>query len=454
MAIVLYLLVFLGITINLSVPASLSNKSNYALLIEGLFVCVISKVIIEFFLKNCNSKDKNEAQHFFLFSLFLSLVLLNLFWTPYLLPSSEKWGFDPQRYYHYAIEFNKYGYYDGWVGSGFNGIVFFYAFIFNIVGYHPLIPLYLNMLLVLLSTLMLYDVFKNTQHLKLRYLLFLLFIPELLYYNMMPAKDNLCQFGMVFIFYGFYKFQSEKKLLHFVFFVFSIALEMLIRFPYALACLLAIGGYILFFSKRVGRSSKYLLLILLVVVSVWGIRFVTSLSSVDGLQEDFAGRIGSTMTGGVEEMEGGSAIAAMLTPHSMIEVFVFGVIRSFLYLFPEGSVSLEWRALGALSQPITGIIAAIFIGVFFSFVSKSFREKDNKNMLLLLFFLSIFFLIGFSTPNFIHQRYRISYDMFYFLILILAYCRYGKKKIIYITKRWLVYLTCLSLLYIILRLTR
>lgn len=448
--ILLFLFCFLGIVLNADVPIALTDLSDLIVIGIGLGVLVLSKYITNFFLNGESDKEKYVLKIFYV-SFIISLLFLKFCWSPFLLPSSENWGFDPQRYYIYAIQVVKNGYFDGWVGSGFDGIVYFYAFLFKLVGYHPLIPLYLNVLLSLLSVLMLYSIFRKSLGNNVKYVSLLLLIPELLYYNVMSAKDTLSQFSLVFIFYFFYRMYWLNKRKAMLPLILSLFFLMFLRLPYGFTAMLVLMIYITFFTNRFSKATKMCIIFIFIPIAIWGLNLASAFSFNDSFQEDLGTRIESYTSGSINAIEHGSAIASYLTPHNSVEVIIFGFIRSIVYLFPEGHCSFfdkyQLSTFGSLTQLISGIMSAVFIGVACLYTKYVFCFKQNKGIVLFLICSLFLLLISFSTPNFIHQRYRISIDYFYYLMIILAFSQIGKVKCLKMVKCYIFSLSCLSFIY-------
>lgn len=450
----LFLICILLIILNVSVPFPLTNLPDIMVIVYGILVLLLGKYISYSFLKHEVCNRKIILKYYYL-SFLISLLFLKYCWTPFLLPNNANWGFDPQRYYIYALQVIQKGYYDGWVGSGFDGIVYIYAFIFRLIGIHPLIPLYLNILLSLLSVLMLYKIFCNHVNNDIKYVGLLLFIPELLYFNVMSSKDTLCQFFLIFVFYYFYKLYWLKNIKSLFFLLLNLSLLLFLRLPYGFAAMSVILVFLLFFTKRVSNSAKLFIISLFLPIAIWGLNITSVLSSSDTMQEDLGARIESYATGNVNALDNGSAIASYLTPHNSFEVFVYGIIRSIFYLFPEGHYTFfdryEINALGGLTQLLSGVVSALLICVAYHYVKKTFKYKYDKGILLILFCLFFMLLISFSTPNFIHQRYRITFDYFYFLLVILAFMQLGKKRCFLVVKKWTLCLFALGLIYMFIK---
>lgn len=428
----LFLVCLFGVILNAYVIPTLTNVSPVLPIFEYFVFFIISYYINNIFLKDYNRKQKDRFFSIYLTSFLISLFLLGVCWVPSLSPSYSDWGFDPQRYYLYAQEVLEKGYYEGWVGSGFNGIVYFYALIFKILGCHPLIPLYVNSIFALTSVLMLFKIFEDKVNTKPHYVAFLLLIPEFLYYNIMISKDTLCQYGVIFIFYEFYKYYKIRHLKSLFFLIISFIFVVIIRPPYAIATLGAIIIFLLFFSLNISIINKSIISVIMLIVVFIGLSYTNLLNSNDSMIIDWGGRIEDTMTGKMNAMEGGSTLAAYLTPHNIIEVFIFGLIRSIAYLSPSGYYRFfdepSWYTFGGLTTLLTGLLTFIMMLVVFQYIIKTLKNKEDNILLLFLLFIFLMLLTGFSTPNIIHSRYRVTYEILYFMFIILSYIEFGKRN--------------------------
>lgn len=452
---ILFFICLLGVLLNICVTPSLTDVSPIIPFFEYFVFFAISWSIVKKFLKGYSKKVKKHFVSIYLMGFFICLFLLDVCWVPNLPSNSPDWGFDPQRYYSYVQEVLEKGYYDGWVGSGMNGIVYFYALIFKIFGCHPLVPLYMNSILALTSVLMLFKMFEKNVYVKPYCVAFLLLIPEFLYYNIMISKDTLCQYGLIFILYEFYRYYKIRKLKNLFYLIVSFILVIVIRSPYAIAALGAIVLFLLFFSPNFSLVKKIMILIIMLLAILIGLSYVNILSSSDSMTNDWGTRIEDTMTGKMNAMEGGSALAAFLTPNNIVEVIIFGFIRSIAYLSPTGYYRFfddpSWYTFAGLTTLLTGIITFGMIFIVFQYIIKVYRNRNDKLSLLLLFFLFTLFLTGFSTPNFIHSRYRVTYEILYFMLAILSYVELGKRNFIKQIKILIAFLLVLIPIYIIMK---
>ena len=113
-----------------------------------------------------------------------------------------------------------------------------------------------------------------------------------------------------------------------------------------------------------------------------GLSYTNILSSGDSMTNDWNSRIEDTMTGNINSMEEGSALAAYLTPNNIVEVFIFGVIRSIAYLSPSGYYRFfdepSWYTFAALTTLLTGLITSGIILVVFQYIIKVYKQKEDR----------------------------------------------------------------------------
>ena len=163
----------------------------------------------------------------------------------------------------------------------------------------------------------------------------------------------------------------------------------------------------------------------------------------------------------IDALDGGSALAAKLTPKSPLQVVIFGIIRSFVYLFPEMYYEFFEKPTAqnfvGLFAGLSGCFLPLFIYPVFYIIYHVLKNKiyiiqdiiERQNVKILAwFFLSLFFLVAFSTPHFIHQRYRLAYDMLYVSLIVIAYDYLGHRKFVGLFKKNVIFLIMLATLYI------
>lgn len=456
LGIILLFLCFVVMLFCIPVEPSLTNCNFFVLVLEFVLVIFVSLFAVN---KTVSKPSRNKYITCYFFSFLISLLLLLFCWSPYLSPNNKEWGFDPQRYYVYAIELLNTGDFEGWVGSGFNGVIYFYSYIFGIVGYHPLIPLYLNMLLCLLSTLALRKILIHPLNKDLFWILLL--IPEVIYYNITPGKDSNCMYGVIFLLYSFCLLNSNKSIRNLILCFLSLIFLSIFRPPYAFVLLVAYVSYLFFSSDNVSKTVK--MFVGSSVIGTMMLLFVFLMTSgiVDLDVINLDRRVDDVVNANIDSLEGGSALAAKLTPSSPVQVIIFGFIRSFVYLFPEMYYEFFEKPTAqnfvGLFAGLSGCILPFFIypvfkNIYYVLRNKVFIIQDvvlRQNVKILIwFFLSLFFLVAFSTPHFIHQRYRLVYDMLYISLAIIAYNYLGHKRFILLLRRNFLLILLFACLYI------
>jgi hypothetical protein len=131
-----------------------------------------------------------------LIKLILTFFLLFWSWIPGLDPNSSNFGYDPQRYYFDSYDLIQ----NGWnplVSSNYQGIIFYYGLIFFSFGHNPLIPALINSFLSLSIVLLLINFLLakvNNKTSKDWYIIFLIVIPELIWYDILTSRESIFYF--------------------------------------------------------------------------------------------------------------------------------------------------------------------------------------------------------------------------------------------------------------------
>jgi len=430
----LYLLATLAFLLNIDAPVGLSNTPSIILIIEYLGVLWIANLLVRNKL-NAEKKEKSQFMAFFLLGLTVSFLFLYFVWTPNLPENSKDWGFDPQRYYQYATTIAN----GDIVLAGLNyfGIVYFYGFIFKLLGIDPLIPLFINCLLTLTAVIVVSNHFSKVGGLP-KYFSLLLLIPELWYFNTMSSREIVCMFlATISIIQGYQVVVKERRGFRIIWPLACLVLLIIIRPPMGGGVFVSIMAFMLFNKKKGGnRILNFIYITGLVLVIVLGLSLTNKLGGDGGttssdLSEIVVGRISGDNSESSEFQYGSNSIAARLIPHNTLEFVVFGIIRSFAYLIIPPAVFFSPLEAFSINRPTTDCFAnltVIFMMAFIPIVfSKCFKKnKTNERLkIVCLSFLFLFFIIGMFNTNMIHQRYRVVYILLYFSIV--AY-HYSMKK--------------------------
>jgi len=132
---------------------------------------------------------------FWVLKLYLTLTLLYLGWIPDLDPATSRaWGYDPQRYYEFAWELLHQGFNPEGLEQNYQGVLYYYALLFGLLGRNPVIPALWNSFLTLAATTLLIRIslFLLNERSKRDWILVgLLLIPGLLWHDALTAKESI-----------------------------------------------------------------------------------------------------------------------------------------------------------------------------------------------------------------------------------------------------------------------
>ncbi len=424
---ILLLLSIPALWINLHTVENLSNTAPYILVIEHIAVLSISYFMTYFHINKSNKAQCNLYYSAFLLSYIFSLLLLHYLWTPWLEPYSAGWGFDPQRYYIYAQDVVRFGYSDVYLNG--MGVVYFYAFIMKFLGVDPLVPLFVNSLLTYLAVLT-FIVYLGRNNIKfIKYGWLLVFIPEFIYFNLMPCRDILC---MAFMTICVTKLANYSGIQNKIILVISFILLFYIRPTMALPLVMA--QICIVFFKRKARITRFLYFLIFFLLIFFMQRMEGVMSSEN--DSDIQSKIERTTdTDNIESNKANAKTVSLLIPHNPVEYVVFGFIRSFLYVIPTpGMILSPFKALrmtGEGQAPGPPNLTTILLFLSFPMIIKlvlSIKSKNSDIQLFITTTIVYFFVIGTFNPTIIHPRYRVVYDLLYFGLALWQFTSLPKKK--------------------------
>lgn len=427
MIVVFLLAAVVAFILNLEVPTAYTNMAAGGLFVEFMATIILAYIMIVKMLPE--KKAQARFLNSFLSSFMISLLILHFYWTPEL-PTT---GFDPARYYNYAASLVK----GQLLAEGLNyfGVVYFYYFLFSLLGLDPLIPLYLNVLLVLYACLMLANLLYRTG-VPYKMSALLLLIPEIMYYNVMSSREILCMVFGVYVIINLFKiYTKEISYLRLIPTLIILALMIFIRPPYGICTILVIGIYMMFATHRKRKTIVYI--VVLLVVAVVCIGAAGAIGDNGNIGSVLSSTIENRVTGENEMNDdftyGKSSIAAKLIPHNPIEFVVFGVIRTMAYVIVPPSVILNpINSLNVITDvrgytEWTTLLMMIYIIRVYKTVKNNFKHSEVIRLIAISFFV-FFLLVGMFNINLIQQRYRVVYDMFYFSLALIYMSRYKQKK--------------------------
>lgn len=430
MKILLIILSTLLVFLNIGVDNTMSLASPIALILEHFGVLLLCYLFTNKILKKTSHTDKHKFYLFFLVSYFISLFFLRIAWTPNLSPNNPNWGFDPQRYYYYAFNYVKNGY--ATFGLNYDGIVDFYKWIFKIFGADPLVPLYVNNLLVYITVLYLSNTLFRITGRNVKYFWWLLLVPEVVYFNMMPSRETLCCSCICIATCSFIKYnvQKDNRLVDILIFVFSLLFLAYLRPPFAMALLLAVLICVLVLNKDISFFQKALILSSLLAV------FFVTIALYDGL--NFAERIDSAVMGENTASEdftySANSVTLKLIPTNSVTFVIYGLIRTLLYFVPGlGLITAffmdPYNFASSVSQEYTSLFLMISLPLLFKLITVTRKKKIYPISVLYITFLIFCLIVGVFNTTMVHHRYRVAYDIVYFSLVIWGINYFNKREL-------------------------
>lgn len=158
------------------------------------FVAVVGLALCRNTQVRLNDPSLKVLGYFWLIKLCATLFLLYAGWMSQLDPSSVLWGYDPQRYYIQAKELLDNHWSTDFLSLNYVGILYYYGAIFYVLGHNPVIPALINAFVTLMASLYLvktgYEI-KGQIGPRDWTLAFALLLPELLWYDVMTARETL-----------------------------------------------------------------------------------------------------------------------------------------------------------------------------------------------------------------------------------------------------------------------
>lgn len=434
MVVLFLFLVLIALILNFEDNSYLSNITNSAILLEGICTMIIGWLLIRNTIGKANDKYiQNKFLKCFLLCFFVSLIYIHFTWIPYMKENFGIQAFDPIRYYYGANDLARYGTTDAYMN--YFGVSYFYAFFMRILGISPLIPLFINILLTLYASLILF-VFLKKDNYETKNTLFpyILLIPEVMCYNALSSREIICMACLTIIVVKVFEllkhFQTSKLIISLFFFLLLI----IVRPPFGLLALLCVGFYFIILSKKKVIAITFSVILL-------GIMFIGSNvtsglgDSTDAMTEQLD--VSQKRQVDSEVASSQNSLSARLTPHNSIEFFVYGVIRSVAYLLiSPGQLANPYNSFFNFNNISPTDIyvgwTTIFMMLSIPVLYRTYRKirlQNEKIKYLLICLVLCLYVVGTFMASFIHLRYRIVYDLLYFGV-VLYLLSFKQKKYI------------------------
>jgi hypothetical protein len=448
----LFLLLFLlGVGVLLlmiTVKVALANTLLIFVAVTGLglWFCRRTRIVL-------GDKKLKILSTFWLLKVILTLFLLYVGWIPQLDPSSISWGYDPQRFYIDAWDLIE----NGWnplAGSSYQGIVFYYGAIFYLFGHNPVMPALINAFVTLLGTLFLIRCvysFVPERTAKDWTIASLLLVPEVLWYDVMTARETLMAvliiFGVLSI--GRYLVGIKDLGLGRTLLVSGTALFAIlaVRTSMAIPVIASIGIMVLLLrSKRKMGAFKNVMVLGLAIAGMSAGTLIQNL--IDGADIDYLAALESVQSfesniaSSANTSWSDNSIGLLLKPNNALQALLYLPPRMVLYLaapLPNIAVSVpelmsgSWSAWQSLMTIPTS--AMMLLGLPFALAGAAqawrFRRSQPAPMVLHITFWITFMAVA-GGNIIIHERYRVMFTLLLFTCMWLGYTRCTRREV----KRW------------------
>jgi len=410
-----------------------------------------------------NKSEDNRLQYLttlWNFKLFITIFILFAGWIPCLDPSScPSWGYDPQRYYWDALDLIK----NNWnpsIGANYQGIIFYYAFIFKSFGHNPVIPAIINCFTTLLGILylisFLYKI-KRKNETNAWVVVFLLLIPEVIWYDVMTNRDNLMATLLIItnISIGKYILDRKESILSTILIsglcLFSI---LAVRTTMILPVLLNVFLMsILLKTKEKFSLFKKSVFILIGITALLAGPIIQKISG--GYDIDYLGSLNrsqsfeSSVAG--QSQWSNNSIGLLLAPNNSFQAILYMIPRMVIYLaaplpkvsFPLNDlISGDWWSWQYIMIYPTSILMLCISPLLLAGTYNVFKNRKNNPSPLVLF--STFWIIFISVAGgniIIHERYRLMFTILLFACAWYGYIHCTKNEILKFSVPWVIFLT-------------
>lgn len=424
-----------------------------------LFVCIIFAGL---WLSNqtaiilCDQK-LNILGTLWLIKVFATLFLLYAGWVPELTPSaSNVWGYDPQRYFLYSWDLVM----QGWDPSGFNqnypGILYYYAFLFAIFGHNPVIPALFNAFVTLIGTVCiiycLYKFMPNKTNVDWR-IVFLLLIPEVLWYDVMTSRETLMAVLIVIAALSplYHIIDESRAQLIKTLALFGIASILILAVRSSMMIPVSVSILVVSILIRSNRTMGPFIKIILILLGIAALMAGPIVQKfLGGYDVDYVktiGRLQSFKGSAIAQLEWSEqSIGMLLVPDGLLQSIAFLPARMVLYLtapLPNITVSISdlisgsWRSWQRLMTIPTSALMLLFFPYVLSGSAFSWSLRKTYPAMLII---PVVFWINFAAVAggnvIIHERYRLMITMLLFSCAWIGYTRCSSRQVRYYAVPW------------------
>lgn len=417
-----------------------------------------------------NDPSLKVLGYFWLIKLGITLFLLYVGWMPQLDPSSVSWGYDPQRYYIQAKELIDNHWSPDFLNLNYVGILYYYGAIFYVLGHNPVIPALVNAFVTLMASLYLVKVgyeIKGQRGPRDWTLAFALLLPELLWFDVMTARETLVAALLLFAMLsaGRYLARTAPLSLSKVLAIagFSVLAIAAVRTSMVLPVFASIALMILLVKPQRGlRVVQRAILavaaavILIVLPGMAGYLGGYGFDVVNAIQHVISAKENIALTADMDWSD--NSIGMLLMPEGWLQSILFLPPRMVLYLvspLPNIWVSVSdllagsweaWQKLFALLSSVINVLA--FPYVLASFAQSIKRRKENAAPLVFHISYWVTFVAIAGGNLIIQDRYRVMATLLLWGCAWLGSRTCSKRLIVRTSLLWYGLLTLGALFYI------
>jgi len=413
-----------------------------------------------------------------LIKLGLTVFLLYAGWITDLDPSSPNWGSDPFRFYYdaWATVQNNWiplSTWDGYTfasGVNYTGIIYYYGFIFYLFGHNPVTPALVNSFITLLGTLFLvrclYAFFPHRTD-KDWYLVWLLLIPEVVWYDIQTSRESLMSVLIIVsvlsagrYFVGVKNIKILGTLLLSGTTLFAV---LAVRTSMAIPIIMSMFFFVVLFRSQ---TMKGPLATVLVLGLVLGLMFFGPLiqNQLGGADVNYSNSLVASQSfennvASSSQMSwSDNSIGMLIVPRNAWQSILFLWPRMILYLsvpFPQVTVTLGGLLEGTYPPwaNLMNLLTAILMVSGFPYVlaatAMTFRNRKSfpAELIIPITFWITFIAVA-GGNMIIHERYRLMCSLLLFACMWIGYAYCSSSELNRWASRWFTLLAICAAFFI------
>lgn len=447
---------------------------------EGLLGTVLLYFFVFFIgLSQCYATQRKLADpnlsllsNFWVVKFGLTIFLLYAGWVPQLDPStSTQWGYDAQRYYQESYDLIL----DDWTALAslnYQGILFYYASIFFVFGYNPVVPALVNVFVTLLATLYLIRVayeLKTQRSQRDWTLAYLLLIPEVLWFDVQTSRETLTAALLLVSTLTAGRYIVRRSQISFaatlVLVIASLVGISFLRTTLVIPVVVTIVLMILLLTPK-GRFDFFQKILLILAAMLFVLSGPLLQVAIGGYAFEYSDLMGSLTNiekNVAAEMEwSGQSVGLLLAPTNFWQAILYTIPRMVLYLLAPlpyinfgatGLLSgdwLDWQNLMLVLSSGLNVFALPYALAGFAVSLRCRRILPGPLVMQLAFWISFVAIVGGNMI--IHERYRVMVSLLFYMCAWFGYTSCSLRQVRVFAYPWFGFLAIFSGLYAVFKL--